>query len=157
RPPFVEVILGTNERRRFITNKYFYYYRELARAFLKYQQAFDARQLPDPGLCRSYGRWSTYAEQVLAKADHLSCVARMTRGQIRKLLDAGVDTMTQLSRTSETYVRGLSGDILVRLKSQARLQLESRDRERPLFEVVTPSPEDPRRGLALLPPAAPND
>ena len=157
RPAAVEIVLGTKERRRFVTNHFFYYYRELLRAFLEYHAAFDIRRFPDPGLSSSFGRWAKYAETVLAQADHLSCVARITRNQIRRLSDAGITTMTQLSRCTESYVSGLSSDALERLKRQARLQLESRSRERPLFEVVRPTAEDPRRGLALLPPASPND
>jgi uncharacterized protein len=157
RPAAIEVVLGTRERKRFVTNHFFYYYRELLRAFLEYHTAFDSRHLPDPGLSSSFGRWAQYAETVLAQADHLSFVARITRNQIRRLGDAGITTMTQLSCCAKTYVSGLTGEVLERLKHQANLQLDSRKHERPLFEVIQPTAEDPRRGLALLPPASAND
>jgi uncharacterized protein len=157
RPRFVEVVLGNGERRRFVTNQFFYYYRELSRAFLRYHENFDETKLPDPGLSTSHGRWSDYAEQLLSNLDHLSRVARITRGQIRKLEDGAIATMTQLSKTGETQVRGLAPDVLTRLRAQARLQLESRNKDRPLFEMVPPAAEDPRRGLALLPPDSAND
>ena len=45
---------------------------------------------PDPGLDRSWGRWTSWAEKLLAQSDHLSRVANITRGQIRRLEDAGI-------------------------------------------------------------------
>ncbi len=156
-PSEVEVILGNRERRRFRTKDFFYYYLQLKRAFVQFQESFDAAMMPHPGLSSSFGRWNTYAEQVLAQADHLSCIARATRSQIRKLETAGINTMTALSSTAETYISGITSEVLGRLKLQAQLQIQSRGRDKPLYRVVPAIADDPHRGLALLPPASAND
>ncbi len=51
---------------------------------------------PEPGLDRSWGRWEKTAEGLLRESDHLSLVATITRGQVRRLEDAGIATMTAL-------------------------------------------------------------
>ena len=50
--------------------------------FLDFQAAWDRSPHPDPGLDRSWGRWSNTAEKLLAESDHLSRVASITRGQV---------------------------------------------------------------------------
>src|ERR1035437_4039844 len=101
RPKEVEVILGDKTRKRFVTDNFFYYFRELKRSFTEYQKTFDASNAPYPGDSASFGRWSEYAEQILHAADDLSCVARATRSQIRKLKEAGISTMAALSKSAK--------------------------------------------------------
>jgi uncharacterized protein len=157
RPVGVEVILGSGEARRFRTNSYFYYYRELKRQFSEFQGSFDPTSPPHPGLSKSFGRWETYAESVLAAADHLSVLANITRGQIKKLESAGISTATELARSKINYVSGIAAHVLDRLKAQSRLQMASRGLPKPLFEVRAPAHPSPRQGLALVPPASPSD
>jgi uncharacterized protein len=97
RPEGFEVVLGTNERIRFLTNRFIYYFRALKQSFLDFHDQFDAGDFPHPGLSRSFGRWNTFAEQVLESSDHLSRVANISRGQIKKLEAAGIATMTDLA------------------------------------------------------------
>ncbi len=143
--------LGDGADARFRTDEFFYYYRRLKRAFLTFQEAFDPTKMPEPGLERSFGRWSEYAAKLLEKSDHLSRVARITRTQIKRLEAAGISTMTALAKTGKANVPRLQPDVLSRLKVQASLQLKSRGLSKPLHQVVVPAPEDPRRGVALLP------
>ena len=94
-PSRFEIILGDNARAQFKTNSYFYYYRELRLAFEEFLREFDPSNPPQPGLSREHGRWTTYAERILEQSDHLSVVANISRGQIRKFEEAGVPVQSK--------------------------------------------------------------
>src|SRR5207237_6182929 len=89
--------------------------------------------------------------------DHLSRVAHVTSLQVRRLEDAEIRTMSALARSTLDRVPRMDAAVFARLRAQARLQIDSAGRPRPLHQVVRPEPGDPRRGLALLPPASPLD
>ena len=89
----VQVVLGTKERRRFRTEDYFYYYRHLKQAFLEQQHKFSPEEPPDiPGL-KNLGRWSGHAAKILEEHDDLSLIANIRSTQIRRLREAGIDTV----------------------------------------------------------------
>jgi uncharacterized protein len=157
RPKGVEVVLGNGRQHRFETNRFFYYYRKFKAAFLEYQRLFDGTKMPHPGLGSSYGRWGALAAEILEKADHLCRVARCTRLQIRKLEAAGIDSMAKLAASTAPSVSGLDAQMFARLKRQAKLQVDSAGCDTPLFAITPPTADDPRRGLALLPPASQAD
>ena len=157
RPAGFEVVLGTNEHTRFLTNHFIYYYRRLKQSFLDSQAQFDPRAFPHPGLSRSFGRWNTFAGQVLDSSDHLSRVANITRGQITKLESAGIASLTALANSTIDRVPKLAQPVFRKLQKQAQLQRQSQNETRPLFEVQPLDQEFPRRGLALLPPASVGD
>ena len=152
RPRGFTFIFGDDTRVQFRTDHFFYYYRRLKKEFLDFQNRFDFTRMPEPGLERSYGRWETLATELLERSDHLSRVARITRTQIKRLEAAGIATMSALATTDRKFVPRVQAEVLDRLKAQAALQIESRTYDKPLFTVNQPNPEDPRRGLALLPP-----
>lgn len=150
-------VLGNGKKETKRVRSFLYYFRSLRRRFLDFHQTFSASAFPNPGLSPSHGRWSTFAGEYLRATDHLSQVANITGTQIKKLEAAGITTLTDLATTSKTYVPHLLQPVLQRLKSQAELQRNSKGREKPLYQVRRPHPDDPRRGLALLPPSSPND
>ena len=120
-----------------------------------FQADWDVAAMPEPGLDRSWGRWEKTAEKLLEQSDHLSRVANITRGQVRRLEEAGIPTLTALAgceRSPGGSARSPS-QVFERLRLQARLQLDSRGHPQPLWQHRAPGPEEPRRGLALLPPA----
>lgn len=157
RPAEFEVVLGNNERVRFKTAKFFYYYQRLKKSFLESQADFNLTSPSHPGLAKSYGRWSEFAEKVLDDSDHLSKVAKITCSQIKKLESVGVTTLTQLATEKLDHVPKLAEATLRSLQWQARMQLDSIGKERPLYDVIQPKAGEPRSGLQLLPPASPND
>jgi len=157
RPTGFEVVLGTNERVRFETNKFFFYYESLKKSFLDFQDNFDINAPPHPGLATSYGQWSEFAETVLEASDHLSTVAKITRSQIKKLESAGIATLTQLATEQIECVPKLAVPTLRGLQWQARMQLDSFGKDRPLYDVIHPQDDEPRQGLQMLPPASDND
>ena len=158
RPGEIVFVLGQGEERSYRTRDYFYYYRQLRRSFRRFQSHWSVSCVPDPGLDRGWGRWENAAEQRLAASDHLSRVAGITRGQVRRLEENGVATLTALAASEQAArPRRISTPVFDRLCAQARLQLASRGLSMPVWEHRARSPDDPRRGLALLPPKSDGD
>jgi len=89
--------------------------------------------------------------------DHLSLVAGITRAQRRELESRSVATLTGLAGVPIPLTfrpkRG-SAETYVRVRKQARLQLESRGKTLPLHELLTVEPE---KGLCRLPGPTPGD
>ncbi len=157
RPEIVQVVLGNDEKVPFRTAEFFGYYLQLKEAFLTLMERFSADDeppFPDPRA--DHRLWSSAAEDWLKKKDHLVQVAGITTGQIAKLEEAGVNTLAALASCDLTSIPKMKNEIFQRLREQARIQEESRKQPEgstPKFEILTPAPEDPHRGLALLPPA----
>jgi predicted RecB family nuclease len=166
-PEFVEVILGNGTRQRFRTEDYWYYYQQLKTAFLEQMAAFDAdgdHPVPDPRA--DHGRWQSHAENWLLQRDHLFQVANISVSQIKKLNDAGIETLAQLAKSRKTRIPRLSDDSYRRLVAQAAVQMQTRriqsktqdaNSARPAYEVLPQESLNPRSGLALLPPASNGD
>lgn len=157
RPQHLQFILGNGQQLAFRTDEYFYYYRALKQGFLAFVDQFDAATPPLPELWGSNGRWQTQAEAILEAADHLCRVATITHSQIEKLQVAGIPTLRALAETERRHIPKLDDSVFLRLREQAQLQLASVHADRPAYLVVKPTAEDPRRGLALLPPESPAD
>jgi len=158
RPEEVVFVFGHGEERPFATDRYFYYYRRLRRAFLDFQRDWSLDSAPDPGLDRGWGRWEKTAKGILAQSDHLSRVANISRGQVRRLEEAGVATLTALAGSGpDRRPHRISAPVFERLRHQARLQRESAGHPQPLWQHRPPVPEEPRRGLAQLPPPSDGD
>lgn len=167
RPESVEVILGNGTRQRFRTDDYWYYYQHLKSAFLQQMAEFalDAdHPIPDPRA--DHGRWQSHAEEWRLERDHLFQVANISVSQIRKLNDAGIETVTQLARPSKPRVPRLNDDSYQRLVAQAAVQILTRKIEadaenpapvRPAYEILPPDLMNARSGLALLPPESSGD
>ena len=161
-PKFVTVALGSGEKKLFKTLDYSYYYRAVKDAFLSLQELFSPDSPPDPADSKSWGDWSIYAEQLLLEKDHLFQVATITRGQIKKLNHAGIMTIQALADSTIEFVPGINSSVLQRLKSQARIQLQTKVQQQsgkgdaPCFEIIKPA-EGEMSGLALLPAHSPED
>ncbi|WP_010654201.1 TM0106 family RecB-like putative nuclease [Fluoribacter dumoffii] len=156
RAEHIIVVLGNGEPARFCTNNYFFYYKNLKSKFLEEHQQFSLQSSPNPADSGSWGRWSTYAETLLKKTDHLSQIATITKSQIKKLNKAGIGTMRSIVDTPLERVKGINTEVFKRLKAQARIQQESLGKDIPLYEVLSHEPQK-KSGLALLPPASPLD
>ena len=158
RPTELVFILGQGTELRFQTRHFFHYYRQLRRSFVAFQGRWTLGDVPDPGLDRSWGRWSDAAAKLLEASDHVSQVAGMSRGQVRRLEEAGVMSLTALAACEAgRHLPRVSDPVFERLRVQARLQLDSRGLDIPLWRPRPPVPEEPRRGLAMLPPPSDSD
>lgn len=144
--------LGNGEQKTFPLKQFFHLYKHIKKDFLAFHEAFDLAVPIHPGDCSFLGNWSDVGEKILEELDHLSLVANITRGQIRKLNQAGIGSVHELAGTDLTYIPKLPPAVFDRVREQADLQVRSRDLETPLFRVVPPPSEDLRKGFALLPP-----
>ncbi|MFN8658896.1 MAG: TM0106 family RecB-like putative nuclease [Candidatus Obscuribacterales bacterium] len=156
-PEHIGIILGDVSEKRFRTQDYIYYYRQLKQTFLEAQANFDPRLMPIPNGMADHRRWQSEADKILEERDHLSRVANIRSTQIKKLEAAGITTMTELATTNAPTPRKMEETTYATLQTQARLQIESAQLVVPKFELLPIDPANPRRGLALLPPASPND
>lgn len=156
RPEQLTVVINDGERVQLKTRDYFYYYQQLKTRFLILHQNFSEEKIPSPSESDSYGRWSSYAKQLLVEMDHLSQTATITKSQIKKLNHAGIKTMQSLVDTNLKHIKGIHNDTFNRLKAQAKIQKASKGKFIPLYEIL---PHEPLKkvGLAMLPPSSPND
>ena len=60
----------------------------------------DMTLRPIPGARSDHGRWQSYADRWFEETDHLSRVARITVGQIKKLESAGICTLAALANSA---------------------------------------------------------
>ena len=155
-PAEVAVILGNKQERRFRTDDYFFYYRELKKTFVAFQEGFSREVPPFITGNEDFGRWEKRVRAELTEQDHLSQVANITSGQIVKLQAAEVKTRAALAARTEP-VRKMAEATVARLRTQAQLQIQSEGKEKPDYLVVPPDEVNQRRGLQLLPPAASGD
>jgi predicted RecB family nuclease len=157
RPGNVHIVNGDGDLLSFRTDDYYFYFASLERDFLETHRAFDPESQPTPEPRADHGRWASHAAQMLEDADHLCRVAGITSHQMRRLADAGIDTLTALARSTAERIPKMDDPVLRRLQRQAFLQLESKGKTVPLYELVPPDVARPRGGLALLPPGSPMD
>jgi len=136
-------------------DNYFAYYQNLKEAFLAFH-ASPPQGLPDPNVSKSYGRWSDLAHGQLVERDHLSLVANVSRSQVKNLEKAGIMTMQALADSALTSIPNMSADVFARAKQQAKLQIASRDKDKPDY-IILPHEAGAQRGLAILPPHSDND
>ena len=150
-PEFVTVLLGNGENERLKMSHIYYYYQTLKSSFIADQNSFNLDNRPDPADSKNWGNWSHFAEHVLVEKDHLFQVATISKSQIKKLNQGGIETMQQLADSDLEYVCGIHPVVLAKLKAQAAIQKRSAGNDIPQFEIIKPA-ADEKSGLALLPP-----
>ena len=155
------IILGSTDKVSFRVEDFIYYYRRVKGDFLAMQDRFAGNKAacPEPRAAADHGRWTSHARKFFEDTDHLVRVAGISVGQIKKLKQAGISTMTALSTASGRSIPKLAADSLEKLVAQARLQCQTRqDRINdpsapPRYEILQPAGEDRQSvGLAALPP-----
>jgi uncharacterized protein len=152
---------GRYERpERFRTLDFAAYHRRLRAALEAALDAPDdlAGTCPEPVPQCEICRWWPRCDGERRRDDHLSLVAGVTRLQRGELEPRGIATLTALARAELPLVprpaRG-SPESYEKAHHQARVQLASRGRTRPLVESLGPSL--PGLGLARLPEPSPGD
>lgn len=160
RPRELQVVLGStgpNRETRFRTDDYYFYYLSLKEAFLEQQRNFDPPGQPEINPFADLGRWAGYAERVLEDRDDLALVANIRSSQRRKLMETGIKTVAALASTDRVHIPRLNDATMDRLVRQAKLQISSRGKDRPDFELLPADAGDVPLGLALLPAASEGD
>lgn len=116
--------------------------RKRLEAFVADPQSTRPVPCADCGLCR----WADHCNSVWQAEDSLFNVANISRGQVKKLEAADVQTLEALSKLDHP-VRGMAENSLARLITQASLQ-QDRKTGKPDFELRAP---EPGKGFDLLP------
>lgn len=154
-PEFMHVVSpGTGfEPETFRVNDYLAYYR-LVRARLSEAVLLDPDKehtYPEPVPQCDICRWWSACEKRRRADDHLALVAGISRLQRKQLGEWGVETLADLAALPlplEHKPNRGSVDSYVRVREQARVQLEARESGAPVYELLQLEPD---RGLARLP------
>ncbi|MEA2518192.1 MAG: hypothetical protein QOF49_272 [Chloroflexota bacterium] len=165
RPEWMHVALGGSARtvERLRVDDYMAYYRSARDRFLATMADDRAatfppdRTYPDPVEHCDVCRWAAECVERRRSDDHLSFVAGISGRQRQALAARGIATLAALGDLDLPLVPRLEGageGALLRVREQARLQLEGRRNGDLRHELLLPAagqPIDPERGLATLP------
>src|SRR5438552_5677320 len=165
-PEHITLILGDGTEEELRLKDYAAYYRSVKRQFEQVVfpspsgEGQDGGTYPDPvDHCRIC-RWIDVCEARRRQDDHLCLVAGMRRDQTRRLNLAGIKTVTELGASPmDQPVHGINDMALARLRQQARLQVQQRQRDTLPFEVLPPldPPLCEHLGFHALPAPTPDD
>jgi predicted RecB family nuclease len=149
-PEWMHLALGDGTRPRFRVADHRAYLHHAKAQLESVAAATPVKTYPEPvehcGVCR----WKEVCERRWRDDDSLVLVAGLQRSQARKLETIGVNTVAALATTrSDLGTSGIGASTLVRIRKQARLQLQERENGEPAYELLPP--ERPELGLALLP------
>ena len=171
RPEWLHVALGGSTRtvERLRVDDYMAYYRSARDRFLRAMADETPATYPPTGtypepvdhcdVCR----WAAACATRRRADDHLSLVAGISARQRQALTERGVPTLEALGELElpmTPRLEGTSEGALLRVREQARIQLEGRRELWPRYELLLPEPGAeiaPERGLASLPPPSPGD
>jgi len=151
RPPeWMHLALGDGTRPRFRFSDYSAYLHHAKARLEAVTAAGPINTYPEPvehcGVCR----WNEVCTKRWRDDDSLVLVAGLQRSQARKLGASGVTTVAALATTdADLGGTGIGTATLMRVRNQARLQVQERETGAPAYELLPP--ERPELGLALLP------
>jgi uncharacterized protein len=158
RPAHMHLILGDGENAALRPDEFSAYGAVIAERFeARYAQLEHGAAPAYPyrvGAC-DFCHWWQHCETRRRRDDHLTLVAGLWREQGLTLEGAGIATVGDLAALADdATLPPIAPTTLTRLRHQARLQLGSRGRARPLYELLEP---EHGRGLQRLPEASPGD
>ena len=165
RPEWLHVALGGSARavERLRVDDYMAYYRAARDRFLKAMADETPATnpptgtYPDPVEHCDVCRWAAECATRRRADDHLSLVAGISARQRSALIERGIPTLEALGELALPMIprlEGTSEGALLRVREQARIQLEGRRELWPKYELFLPEPGaeiDAERGLATLP------
>jgi uncharacterized protein len=134
------------------------YYRQVKRCFEKaLVQEYAPQTYPDPNQHCDICRWYETCDRQRREDDHPCLVANITKVQMKELAQHGVSTMASLAALSlPLQWRPERGSVVSysRIREQARIQVEARERGVAGFELLE---IEPGFGLTRLPEPSPGD
>jgi len=155
-PRLMHLVLGDQSEHAYRVADYSRYYAQVRDRFLEFTARHPNATYPERVDHCQFCPWRDLCTERWKTDDHLNQVAGITRTQTGRLQAAGVHTLASLSRLGKERpaIAKIGAETLVKLQSQARLQLERRESGKPKFELL---PLDPlifhtsRRGFDRLP------
>lgn len=154
-PRHMYVVLGDGRKETFLVTDYLRYYRQIKQRFLAWTARSERNSYPERCDRCSMCRWRELCGEQWERDDHLNQVASITRVQIPRLRAAGISTMKALAGLpAQTPVPRIQPDTKNRLSHQARLQVQTLETGKPVFELL---PLSPGKGFERLPPPSDGD
>ncbi|HKR60306.1 MAG TPA: TM0106 family RecB-like putative nuclease, partial [Pyrinomonadaceae bacterium] len=157
-PDYMHVVLGGGAKpEKFFVHRYLAYFRKIKHDFIAAQQA-QSRTYPEPVEHCRICDWSTVCDAQWRSDDHLSLVANITRNQRQALIAYGTETVAGLALLPvrpEPKVEGIKDQAFANIHQQARLQVQGREEQRNIYELLLPP--EPEKGLCSLPAPSPGD
>jgi predicted RecB family nuclease len=154
-PRHIHVVLGDGRKETFVLANYLRYYRQIKSRFLAWVSQQERESYPERRDQCDMCRWRERCKGQWESDDHLNRVAGISRVQIPRLIAAGVKTMHELALLTETTpVARIQPDTKNRLAHQARLQIQTLETDKPVFELL---PQQPGKGFARMPVPADGD
>lgn len=133
------------------------YYRVVRRSLESAVAKAEGETYPDPNPYCEICRWRDSCDQRRRADDHLSLVAGISKNQMVELASRAVQTTAQLAAMPVPLAwkpeRG-AAQSYVRIREQARVQVEARESGESVFEVLEPQTGF---GLSRLPEPSPGD
>ena len=154
-PKHIHVVLGDGRKETFVLANYLRYYRQIKNRFLAWVTQQERASYPERRDRCDLCRWRDLCTDQWDADDHLNRVAGISRVQIPRLKAAGISTMHDLAKvTVDTAVPRIQPDTKNRLAQKARLQIQTLETGKPIFELL---PARPGKGFARMPPPASGD
>jgi predicted RecB family nuclease len=151
-PLWMYVVLGgAATPERFQVQRYIAYFRKLRSEFEKAWK-LETNTYPEPTEHCDVCSWFSLCDSRRRADDHPSLVAGISRNQRKALAERGVGTVAALATLALPPVPKIQriGDAaLLRIREQARLQVQGRKQGRLIYELVDDAEEG--NGLAALP------
>ena len=149
-PERAHLVLGDRSIQSFKLSDYTAYHRAVKREFEATLEISPLVTYPDPVEHCKICRWAGPCNSRRRADRHLTFVAGIHKGQIKKLEADDVPTIDALAASlPDRKVKGLNEEIFVRLQDQAALQIDSEVTGKPSYRLLSPS--GPGLGLEALP------
>jgi predicted RecB family nuclease len=157
-PDLMHVVLGGGTSpEKYPVDQYIAYFRRIKGDF-DAAYSSPASTYPEPTEHCYVCSWYSVCDKRRHSDDHLSLVAGITRNQRKALVSHDVATVAglgQLDLATKPKIDGIGGAALLRIREQARLQVEGREQGLPVYELLATTEAD--TGLSALPAASPGD
>lgn len=157
-PQWMHVVLGgTATPERFQVQRYIAYFRKVRSEF-EQSWKLDTNTYPEPTEHCEVCSWFPICDDRRRADDHSSLVAGISRNQRKALAERTVNTLTALAMLAlppKPKIERIGDAALLRIREQARLQVEGREKGHLMYELITDAEEG--KGLAILPAPSPAD
>jgi predicted RecB family nuclease len=157
-PEWMHVVLGGGTKaERFPVSHYAAYFRKVKHDFEEATRN-PINTYPEPVELCAVCSWFELCDKQRRKDDHLSLVAGITRTQRKELSSRDINTVTRLGNLDLSLtpkIDRISDAALLRIREQARIQVQGREKGRVVHELLRPVQEG--KGSAALPEPSPGD
>jgi uncharacterized protein len=155
-PQRMHIVLGGGAApEKFTVQRYTAYVRKIRSEF-EDAWRLESETYPEPNEHCDVCSWLPMCDKRWRDDDHLSLVAGVSRNQRKALVERGIETVAQLGSLAlplKSKIERIGDAELLRIREQARLQVQGRQEGRLIYELL--EPVEPGKGLSALPPPSP--